>query len=113
MNHTDLTVMDIEEHRQIGVMDITDQTQNTLHLTLEDILSHTQQNLLISDGKAQLAIQGDTSDVVELKISDLSAHEWTDAGHTTAGGVTYEVYQHAGSDVELLVQQGVELHQVA
>jgi len=31
----------------------------------------------------------------------------------TAGGVQYEVYHHAGSDVELLVQQGLELHQVS
>jgi hypothetical protein len=103
-----MTGQDIEN----AVADMTGSEHTALTLTLDDILSHAQQNMFIRDGHQQLAVTGDAGDTVELKVSDLSSHEWTDAGQTTAGGVTYEVYQHTGSDVELLVQQGVELHQV-
>jgi hypothetical protein len=82
-------------------------------LTLNDILSEAHDNLFIQDGHKQLAVTGDAGDVVELKVEDLAHNTWQDAGQVTAGGVQYEVYQHAGSNVELLVQQGVELHQVS
>ncbi|WP_202307558.1 Ig-like domain-containing protein [Dryocola clanedunensis] len=88
-------------------------SQDVLHLTLNDILSEAHDNLFIQDGNKQLAVTGDAGDVVELKVEDLAHNTWQDAGQVTAGGVQYEVYQHAGSDVELLVQQGMELHQVS
>ncbi|WP_202307755.1 Ig-like domain-containing protein [Dryocola clanedunensis] len=94
-------------------MDITDHSQNTLQLSLNDILSEAHDNLFIQDGNKQLAVTGDAGDVVELKVEDLAHNTWQDAGQVTAGGVQYDVYQHAGSNVELLVQQGVELHQVS
>ncbi|RJT35136.1 hypothetical protein D6C13_23225 [Rahnella woolbedingensis] len=93
--------------------DITDHVQNTLHLTLSDILSEAHPNLFVQDGKQQLAVTGDQGDVVELKVEDITHAEWQDSGAVTAGGIQYEVYQHAGSDVELLVQHGLELHQVS
>jgi hypothetical protein len=104
--------MSLIQNATIHLQDSVDAAESKQVLTLEDILSHAQQDMFILDGHQQLAVTGDAGDTVELRVSDLSAHEWTDAGQTTAGGVTYEVYQHAGSDVELLVQQGVELHQV-
>ena len=96
-----------------AMVNIADSAAQTLHLTLNDILSEAHDNLFIHDGKKQLAITGDAGDVVELKVEDLKVSEWQDAGHVTAGGIQYDIYQHAGADVELLVQQGVELHQVA
>ncbi|MFG6657389.1 Ig-like domain-containing protein, partial [Scandinavium sp. M-37] len=87
--------------------------QDVLHLTLNDILSEAHDNLFIQDGHKQLAVTGDAGDVVELKVEDLAHNTWQDAGQVTAGGVQYEVYQHAGSNVELLVQHGLELHQVS
>ncbi|RJT33308.1 Ig-like domain-containing protein [Rahnella woolbedingensis] len=93
--------------------DMTDGVHNTLHLTLSDILSEAHPNLFVQDGKQQLAVTGDQGDVVELKVGDLAHNTWQDSGAVTAGGVQYEVYQHAGSDVELLVQHGLELHQVS
>lgn len=92
--------------------DITDHQHNTLKLSLDDILSEAHDNLFIQDGHKQLAVTGDAGDVVELKVDDI-AHDWQDAGQVTAGGVQYEVYQHADTNVELLVQHGVELHQVS
>jgi hypothetical protein len=96
-----------------AAVDMHDNKMQTLNLSLDDILSHAQQDMFIHDGHQQLAVTGDSGDVIALNVADLSSHEWNDAGQATAGGVTYEVYQHAGSDVELLVQQGVELHLVA
>ncbi|MCT4709123.1 Ig-like domain-containing protein [Enterobacteriaceae bacterium H11S18] len=93
--------------------DMANHTQDTLQLTLNDILSEAHDNLFMQDGHKQMAVTGDAGDVVELKVEDLAHNTWQDAGQVTAGGVQYEVYHHTGSDVELLVQHGVELHQVS
>ncbi|RJT30900.1 Ig-like domain-containing protein, partial [Rahnella woolbedingensis] len=109
-----LTLAQIDDsHKSTAAVDITDHVQNTLHLTLNDILSEAHPNLFVQDGKQQLAVTGDQGDVVELKVDDLAHNTWQDSGAVTAGGIQYEVYQHAGSDVELLVQHGLELHQVS
>ncbi|MCT4708952.1 Ig-like domain-containing protein, partial [Enterobacteriaceae bacterium H11S18] len=102
-----------DAHHSAGKVDITDNHHNTLQLTLNDILSEAHDNLFVQDGHKQLAVTGDAGDVVELKVEDLAHNTWQDAGQVTAGGVQYEVYHHTGSDVELLVQHGVELHQVS
>ncbi|TDN46824.1 Ig-like domain-containing protein [Scandinavium goeteborgense] len=109
----DVTLTTLHEAPQHGVVDLHDGSQNNLHLTLEDILSESHPNLFVQDGKQQLAVTGDKGDVVELKVDDLAHNTWQDAGQVTAGGIQYEVYQHTGGDVELLVQHGLELHQVA
>jgi len=117
--HTDgsealaLSQASADDSHHTATTDITNHIQDTLHLTLNDILSEAHDNLFIQDGHKQLAVTGDAGDVVELKVEDLAHNTWQDAGQVTAGGVQYEVYQHAGSNVELLVQQGVELHQVS
>ncbi|RJT45803.1 Ig-like domain-containing protein [Rahnella woolbedingensis] len=100
----------LTQHSQV---DLHNGAQDTLVLTLNDILNHVQDNLFTQDGKSQLAVTGDKGDVVELKVEDIAHAEWQDTGAVTAGGVQYEVYQHTGSDVELLVQHGLELHQVS
>jgi len=92
---------------------IHDAGQEPVTLTLDQILSEAHDNLFIQDGHKQLAVTGDAGDVVELKVEDLAHNAWQDVGQVTAGGVQYEVYQHTGSHVELLVQHGVELHQVS
>ncbi|RJT31505.1 hypothetical protein D6C13_24915 [Rahnella woolbedingensis] len=113
-HHDILTLAQIDDsHKSTAAVDITDHVQNTLHLTLNDILSEAHPNLFVQDGKQQLAVTGDQGDVVELKVDDLAHNTWQDSGAVTAGGIQYEVYQHAGSDVELLVQHGLELHQVS
>ena len=99
--------------QQSAVVDMTDHAQDTLQITLNDILNEAHDNLFIQDSHKQLAVTIDEGNVVELKVEDLVNNAWQDAGQVTAGGVQYEVYQPAGSDVELLVQQGVELHLVS
>ncbi|RJT32672.1 Ig-like domain-containing protein [Rahnella woolbedingensis] len=113
-HHDIMTLAQVDDsHKSTAAVDITDHVQNTLHLTLNDILSEAHPNLFVQDGRQQLAVTGDQGDVVELKVDDLAHNTWQDSGAVTAGGIQYEVYQHAGSNVELLVQHGLELHQVS
>ncbi|MBU9843553.1 hypothetical protein J1784_00580, partial [Rahnella sp. FRB 231] len=113
-HHDILALAQIDDsHKSTAAVDMTDHVQNTLHLTLNDILSEAHPNLFSQDGKQQLAVTGDQGDVVELKVEGLAHNTWHDSGVVTAGGIQYEVYQHASSDVELLVQHGLELHQIA
>jgi len=107
------TLAQVNDTNNLLATDISDHSQNTLQLTLNDIINDAHDNLFMQDGHKQLAVTGDAGDVVELKVEDLAHNTWQDAGQVTAGGVHYEVYQHADSNVELLVQQGLELHQVS
>lgn len=102
----------MSEGHDAAQADMANGAHDTLQLTLNDILGEAHDNLFVEDGHKQLAITGDAGDVIELQVTDI-AHEWQDAGQVTAGGVQYEVYQHADLNVELLVQQGVELQQVS
>ncbi|MFI3024785.1 Ig-like domain-containing protein, partial [Klebsiella aerogenes] len=111
INTTDSTVHYDVEHE--AVINTHGGSSNVLSLELNDILDHAYDNLFIHDNKQQLAIIGDKGDVVELKVEDFAHNEWLDVGKATAGGIQYEVYQHSGLNVELLVQEGVELHQVS
>ncbi|MGL4725883.1 MAG: Ig-like domain-containing protein [Scandinavium sp.] len=91
--------------------DLTNHAHSTMTLTESDVLAHSQQNLYIEDGKEQMAIKGDAGDVVEVNITNFDTQNWSETGQMTAGGVTYDIYQHATNDHELLIQHGVELHQ--
>ncbi|MBU9843760.1 Ig-like domain-containing protein [Rahnella ecdela] len=118
MDNIKWTSPDTQEKTQdysmhVNQYDVTNNTQDTLQLSLNDILNEMHPNLFIQDGKQQMAVTGDAGDVVELKVEDLAHNTWQDTGTVTAGGIQYEVYQHTGSDVELLVQHGLELHQVS
>ncbi|TDN46831.1 Ig-like domain-containing protein [Scandinavium goeteborgense] len=100
-------------HKATAAVDMTDHVHNTLHLTANDVLSEAHANQFIHDGKQQLVITGDQGDEVDLKVADITHNEWLNAGVFTAGGVQYEVYQHLGSDAELLIQHGLDVQHVA
>ncbi|WP_168198758.1 Ig-like domain-containing protein [Jejubacter calystegiae] len=79
-------------------------------LSLDALLFDASRELLIADGKEQVAIVGDAGSRVELNSTSLGGgQDWSDAGQVTAGGVVYEIYHSNSSSVELLVQQGIEL----
>ncbi|MFI3014211.1 Ig-like domain-containing protein [Klebsiella aerogenes] len=78
-------------------------------VNLDDLLSNASQDLFIADGKHQVAIESDAGSHITLDSASFNESSWTDAGQTTAGGVTYNVYQQQDGMFELLVQQGVEL----
>ncbi|MGL4724513.1 MAG: Ig-like domain-containing protein, partial [Scandinavium sp.] len=84
-----------------------------VQLAHDDLLSQAQQNLFIQDGTEQVAIQGEKGAVLELKGADLAQGTWNDVGQSTVAGVTYDIYQHHGDNMEVLVQHGVDIHLVA
>ncbi len=108
-----LDLANVEEKlSSIEVFDITGTGNNTLKLSLGDVLELGAEDLFIADGHTQLMVKGDASDKVEL--SDLlpdgeDLGDWVqESGTTTVGGVEYDVFYHAGLNAELLVQHGVE-----
>ena len=110
VEHADDSVLTLPQGENNPLFNISDYTQHTLTLTTGDILSNAQQDIFIQDGKQQMAVTGEDGDKVELKLDDVQS-QWQDAGQSTVGGVTFEVYHNSDSNTELLVQQGVELHQ--
>ncbi len=108
-----LDLANVEEKlSSIEVFDITGTGNNTLKLSLGDVLELGAEDLFIADGHTQLMVKGDASDKVEL--SDLlpdgeDLGDWVqESGTATVGGVEYDVFYHAGLNAELLVQHGVE-----
>ena len=100
----------LSKHATVELHDNNQENVRTLKLSVDDILNHAQQDMFIQDGKQQMAVTGDAGDMVELKLENVT-QQWHDAGQSTVAGVTYEVYHNEGSTAELLIQQGVELHQ--
>ncbi|WP_168198759.1 Ig-like domain-containing protein [Jejubacter calystegiae] len=86
-------------------------SQGHLSLSLDEVLSHSEQNLFVNDGKSQFAITGESGDQIEL--TGISESSLTQHSDITSGGVTYDVYTVSGSNTELLVQHGLELHPTA
>ncbi|MDH6150915.1 hypothetical protein OKW46_004840 [Paraburkholderia sp. WSM4179] len=96
----------------VEVVDITGSGNNTLKLSLGDVLDQGGQNLFIADGRTQMMVKGNAGDKVNL--SDLLRDDWDvgnwmqQSGTTTVDGVAYDVFYHSGLSAELLVQHGVD-----
>ncbi|MCC8405626.1 Ig-like domain-containing protein, partial [Paraburkholderia sp. MMS20-SJTN17] len=96
----------------IEVLDITGTGNNTLKLSLADVLNLGGQDLFVADGRTQVMVKGNAGDKVEL--SDLLPNggdvgDWVQqSGTTTVSGVAYDVFYHSGLNAELLVQHGVD-----
>ncbi|KAA6177452.1 Ig-like domain repeat protein [Pseudomonas marginalis] len=94
----------------IEVIDITGTGDNTLNLSLSDVLSQGGDSLFTADEATQMMIKGNAGDVVNL--DDLLADgtdpgDWAGQGQVIVEGVTYNVFQHSSLDAQLLVQDGV------
>jgi hypothetical protein len=94
----------------IEIIDITGTGNNTLNLSLGDVLELGETSLFTEDETVQMMIKGNAGDVVNL--DDLLADgtdpgDWAGQGQVTVEGVTYNVFQHSGLDAQLLVQDGV------
>lgn len=82
-------------------------------ISLADVLTSGEKNLYIDDGKEQMLVKGQAGDKIEF--SDLlkdgtDLGDWNQVlGTVTIAGEQYNVYQHSGSDVEVLVQMGVQV----
>jgi hypothetical protein len=94
----------------IEKFDITGTGNNTLKISLNDVLHLGETNLFKQDGKVQVMVDGDAGDKVQL--ANLHDHgtapgSWQSAGTTTIGGATYQVYNYSNLDAEVLIKQAV------
>ncbi|MNQ10126.1 hypothetical protein D3C85_229530 [compost metagenome] len=94
----------------IEIIDITGTGDNTLNLSLSDVLELGESSLFTEDETVQMMVKGNAGDVVNL--DDLLADgtdpgDWAGQGQVTVEGVTYNVFQHSSLDAQLLVQDGV------
>jgi len=95
----------------IEVVDLGGQ-HNTLKVSMIDVLNLGETDLFQKDGKQQLMVkgaEGDTVDLLNVRVAGLTDGEWQQHGTAQVGGVTYAVYEHSGAHTELLVQQGVQI----
>ncbi|MCD9087202.1 Ig-like domain-containing protein [Stenotrophomonas sp. SY1] len=108
-------VLDLGEIGQkidsIEIIDITGSGNNTLRMTLADVLAGGGRNLFTSGGKVQMLVKGNAGDMLELNgtAGGPLQGEWKMSGVVQVGGATYAVYRHSAYDAEVLVQQGVEV----
>jgi hypothetical protein len=99
-----------EKLTSIEIIDITGTGNNTLNLSLGDVLELGEASLFTGDESVQMIIKGNAGDVVNL--DDLLADgtdpgDWAGQGRVVVEGVTYNVFQHSSLDAQLLVQDGV------
>ncbi|MEM4990765.1 Ig-like domain-containing protein [Collimonas sp. H4R21] len=89
----------------VEVVDLTGTGNNTLKLSLNDVLEQGSKGMFINDDSTQMMVKGDAGDKVDLAglLGD-----WATQGAVTIGGVVYNVYQNGSLNIDLLVQQGVE-----
>lgn len=94
----------------IEIIDITGTGDNTLNLSLGDVLEQGESSLFTADETVQMMIKGNAGDVVnldDLLPDGTDPGDWATAGTATVAGVVYNVYQHSTLDAQLLVQDGV------
>jgi hypothetical protein len=94
----------------IEVIDITGVGNNTLKLSMRDVLELGHENVFRNDGHTQLMVNGNAGDRVELSgMSGLSlGHgQWSNQGQISLNGQAYTVYENAMLHVELLVQSSI------
>ncbi|MFJ5285123.1 Ig-like domain-containing protein [Pseudomonas sp. NPDC088429] len=96
--------------QSIEIIDLTGTGNNTLNLSLGDVLELGESSLFSTDETVQMLIKGNAGDVVNL--DDLLADgtdpgDWAGQGTVTVEGIVYNVFQHSSLDAQLLVQDGV------
>lgn len=99
----------------VEVIDLTGTGNNTLTLSLKDVLANGQVDLFHQGEKqtVQMMVKGNAGDVVN--IDDLlgtvgpDLGDWASMGKQSIEGVSYVVYQHSGLDAELLVQDTMKV----
>ncbi|WP_176042360.1 Ig-like domain-containing protein [Burkholderia stabilis] len=92
----------------IEILDITGTGNNTLKLSMKDVLNLGHEDLFIQDGHTQLLVKGDAGDRVVLSgMSGLESGSWSNKGLVAVDGYAYNVYENAALNVELIVQHAI------
>ncbi|MGU5817690.1 Ig-like domain-containing protein, partial [Aeromonas hydrophila] len=96
----------------IEIIDIAGSGNNTVRISLGDVLELGHHNYFMDENTVQLAIRGNTGDTVELSDllpNGMDVGDWEITGSVTVAGYQYEVYRHTELPADLLVQQGVQV----
>ncbi|MEN4978239.1 Ig-like domain-containing protein [Erwinia billingiae] len=98
---------------EVDVIDITAKGDTTLNLNVNDVLAMGSEDLFLNTGSTQLMIKGDAGNTVNLETvnGDKAPEQWNAQGEVTMDGTTYNVYQNSDHEVDVLIQQGVQVHQ--
>ncbi|PLC06973.1 hypothetical protein CY658_08245 [Variovorax sp. RO1] len=94
----------------IEIVDLTGTGNNTLKLSLTDVMENGAKDQFVANGRVQMMVKGNAGDKVtltDLLPDGTDPGDWIKKANVTVSGVVYEVYQHSGFGAELLVQQGV------
>ncbi|KWK74501.1 hypothetical protein WM16_16295 [Burkholderia ubonensis] len=104
-------LMNVDGHDKLSsieIIDITGTGNNTLKLSMSDVLTLGHEDLFRADGHTQMMVNGNAGDRVELSgISGFDAGHWANQGLAAVNGMAYVVYENAALNVELLVQSSV------
>ncbi|CAM2172873.1 Bacterial Ig-like domain-containing protein [Burkholderia latens] len=104
-------LINVDGHDKISsieIIDITGTGNNTLKLSMSDVLELGHKDLFLVDGHTQLMVNGNSGDRVDLSdMSGLEAGGWTKEGTVAVNGSAYVVYENTALNVELLVQSTV------
>ncbi|AME23901.1 MULTISPECIES: hypothetical protein [Burkholderiaceae] len=86
---------------------------NTLKLSTADVLNLGEMDLFMRDGHKQMMVKGSFTDMVDLSSSmhvpGVADGYWATHGQAKVDGVSYNVFEHSSTNVELLVQQNVNV----
>ncbi|WP_336777643.1 Ig-like domain-containing protein [Pantoea sp. USHLN256] len=97
--------------KSVEVIDLTGSGNNTLNISLGDILAQGGTNLFINDDTTQMMVKGNEGDVLNLSdlVEGADSGDWAKVeGTVQVSGVRYEVYKHSSLEAELLVQEGIQ-----
>jgi hypothetical protein len=97
--------------QSVETIDLTGTGNNTLKLSVADVLDLGQKDNFHADGRVQMMVKGNAGDSVTLTDAlpgGMDPGDWTqEAGTVTVGGVSYTAYTFSTLGAELLVQEGV------
>ncbi|UST72285.1 Ig-like domain-containing protein [Pseudomonas siliginis] len=99
----------------VEIIDLTGTGNNTLKLSVGDVLEQGGKDLFHANGDVQMMVKGNAGDSValdDLLGNGMDVGDWAKGSSVTVDGVTYASYQHSGLDAELLVQSGVTVNLV-
>lgn len=99
----------IHEHR----LNLDSSESKQLKLSVENILSHGQEDLFVNNSSVQLVVDGKSHN--DLTLSDVmpdgsDSGDWSQAGDITISGVEYTAYSHSGAGIEIFIQQGINVN---
>ncbi|WP_414443413.1 Ig-like domain-containing protein [Burkholderia sp. 22PA0106] len=95
----------------IEVIDLTGSGNNTLRMSMADVLNLGHPNAFRQDGYSQMRVTGNAGDRVELVgMPDLAGGSWASAGNVVLDGAQYVVYRNDALKAELFVRNGVAVN---